>query len=111
MPPDIHGRLAAILMDIEEALVETGFWAEEPPSAEALQSDQPFCVDTLEFPQWVQFVMLERLTLTVEQRGPLPTASAIAPMAEEYFRPLPENGEPLIAALRRFDRLIASGEG
>jgi uncharacterized protein YqcC (DUF446 family) len=32
-----------------------------PPSTEALASDQPFCVDTLTLPRWLQFIFLPTL--------------------------------------------------
>ncbi|MFE8069471.1 YqcC family protein [Marinobacteraceae bacterium S3BR75-40.1] len=101
-----HQALEQVLPQIEEALVSLDLWETTPPSESALASTQPFCVDTLEFHQWVQFVMLVRVEQLVRNESPLPAASNIAPMAEEYFRPLPQDGTALIEALREFDRII-----
>ena len=77
--------------------------------AEALASQQPFCVDSLTFEEWLQWVFLPRLKNMLEANAPLPTASGIAAMAEQVFvgRALEVKG--LIAALEEFDRLIGLG--
>ena len=54
----MNSEVAAALIDIEAQLRQLGHWDKEPPSAEAFISDQPFSVDTLTFPQWLQFVFL-----------------------------------------------------
>ena len=48
-------RVADSLLQIEIELRRIDAWESEPPSPEALQSAQPFAVDTLEFTQWLQF--------------------------------------------------------
>jgi len=106
---DKHIATADILMDIEMALRELTLWQAETPPASALESQQPFAVDTLTFPQWLQFMFLPRMYGLIEIRGALPSQCEIAPMAEEYFRPQPHlNGEPLIAQLHRIDRLLSA---
>ena len=81
-------------------------WSETTPSAEALASTAPFCVDTLSFPEWLQFVFLERVYLIVQQSLSLPASSGIAPLAEEYFVTDSTDAGMVIALLRRFDNLI-----
>src|SRR5690554_7867343 len=68
------------LLRIEIELRQLGVWQAEPPPQEAFQSTQPFCLDTMEFPQWLQFVFLERMKVLVEHNHPLSSASGIAPM-------------------------------
>lgn len=87
---------------------QLGAWSDQPPAAEALQSSQPFCVDTLEFPQWLQFVFLPRMWALVHCGKPLPRVSGMAPMAEEHFRGRAESGRALIDELARMDHLLAS---
>jgi len=43
-----------------------------------------------------------------EQALPLPAKCGIAPMSEEYFRPLDLDGAPLNAALARIDQILES---
>ncbi len=94
------------LLKIEIELRQLGVWQAEPPPQEAFQSTQPFCLDTMEFPQWLQFVFLERMKVLVEHDHPLPSVSGIAPMAEEHFRGRPESGHGLLKALEEMDRLL-----
>lgn len=102
--------VAEVLIDIEGELRQLGLWDRMPPSAEALASDQPFCVDTLTLPQWLQFIFLPTLYQLLESGDSLPERCGIAPMAEEYFR---GDGLPtatLEEALRKIDVLL-SGAG
>lgn len=98
--------LADQLLQVERELRMLGLWAAESPSAEALASQQPFCVDTLDFEAWLQWIFLPRMKQLLEAGGPLPTASGIRPMAEERFRGRETETRALLAALEDFDRLI-----
>lgn len=104
---DKHISVANVLIDIEAAMRELQLWQAEPPSAEALASDQPFAIDTLTFTQWLQFLFLPRLQQLVQIRGDLPSNCNIAPMAEEYFRPMSIPAGPLIIELKRIDTLLS----
>jgi len=104
---DKHIAVAEILIDIEKELRELGLWEFESPSEEALLSTQPFAIDTLNFPQWLQFIFIPRLYFMVEQSSPLPDVSGVKPMAEEYFVVLNLNSANLIAHLDRIDNLLS----
>lgn len=95
------------LLEVEYELRRLEYWDSEPPPPRALASTQPFAVDTLSFPQWLQFIFIPRMLELVEQSRPLPGNCHVAPMAEEYFRPLPENTARLEAQLREIDRLLS----
>ena len=103
---DTHRRIAAALIDIEQALRELQLWQAQPPSPEALNSSQPFCIDTLTFVQWLQFVFLPRMSALVEGRQPLPGQCGIAPMAAEYFKGMGLNARPLVEQLKQIDRIL-----
>ena len=100
-------EVAEILIDIEAQLRQLGQWNKVHPSAEALSSDLPFCVDTLTFPQWLQFVFLPTLSAMLEKGRTLPGRCAIAPMAEEYFRGTGLRSSELVVALVRIDELLS----
>lgn len=104
---DQIGQVADSLLRIEIELRRLGLWDEEPPPPEAFQSTQPFCIDTLEFTQWVQFVFVERMKVIIENDHPLPAVSGIAPMAEEHFRGRAESAEGLVRELEEIDRLLS----
>lgn len=99
-------EVASVLIDIEAHLRQLQLWQAEAPSAEALSSTEPFCVDTLSFPQWLQFLFIPRLRLMMEQGLELPRQCSIAPMAEEYFRVAVGDSRSLLEALGRVDRLL-----
>jgi uncharacterized protein YqcC (DUF446 family) len=84
-----------------------GWWEMQPPSAEALASPEPFCVDTLAFEQWLQWIFLPRMKQLLEAGAALPSVSGIQPMAEQvYGGGQAEKARGLIRLLGEFDRLI-----
>ncbi|MFT6551202.1 MAG: hypothetical protein ACJA1I_001238 [Zhongshania marina] len=101
-------EVAAVLMDIEAELRRMGCWQAEPPAPEALRSEQPFAIDTLNFAQWLQFIFIPRMQFLLDQQQDLPRASGIAPMAEEYFSGLQLPVEGLLTALQAMDALLGS---
>ncbi|MEM1154876.1 MAG: YqcC family protein [Pseudomonadota bacterium] len=103
--------VAELLIDVEAQLRIMDLWDGEPPPVSALASDQPFCFDTLTFPQWLQFVFLPRLYGLLEAGEPLPQRCGIAPMAEEYFKDLGLPSVELQATLKRIDHLLSSPRG
>ncbi len=102
--------VAEVLIDIESELRQLGLWDRIPPSSEALASDQPFCVDTLTLPQWLQFIFLPTLYQLLESDQALPARCGIAPMAEEFFRGGGLPTSVLEEALLRIDTLLSGEE-
>ena len=105
----MHTDVAAILIDIEAELRQMGCWDAAAPSDEALASDQPFAVDTLSLPQWLQFIFLPTMYALIESEATLPEKCGITPMAEEYFRGRPESASGLITALQAMDTTLSQG--
>lgn len=99
-----HQAVARELAGIATDLQALDLWDAQPPSETALASREPFCLDTLSFPQWLQFIFLPRMSSLCEQSLTLPTKCGIAPMSEEYFRPLDLNSHSLTEALSRIDQ-------
>ena len=107
-PQDARQRLDEGLAEVEAQLRHHGLLESEPPSGEALASRQPFCIDTLRFPQWVQFVFLPQLTDRLRAGEAMPDYCEVAPMAEEYFRTEQMAADALVEALRELDRLVTA---
>ncbi len=97
-----------MLIDIESELRRLSLWDDQPPSEQALASTQPFAVDTLSLPQWLQFIFLPTIYYLIDQEQPLPDKCGIAPMAEEYFRGSKLGVDPLLTALERVDCLLSA---
>ncbi len=85
---DFYEQVAASLQQLELEMRRLRLWSDERPTVEALASRQPFCIDTLNFAQWLQHVLLPSLRDSIEQRNPLPEKCEITPMAELYFMQL-----------------------
>jgi len=104
---DIPNRIADVLLQVEATLRSHDRWDRKQPPAEALHSKQPFCIDTLRFEQWLQWIFLPRMKEILEDRRPLPLKSAIFSYAEHCLR----KGDPpttdLLENIKRFDELIA----
>ena len=100
-------QVAEVLIDIEAELRRLDQWDKKPPSTEALASTQPFCVDTLTLPQWLQFIFLPTIYRMLEEDEPLPQRCGIAPMAEEFFRGSGLAIGGLVDALLRIDELLS----
>lgn len=94
------------LLLIERELRSLGWWTEVAPSADALASQAPFCVDTLAFEQWLQWLFLPRMKVILENDLELPRASGIRAMGEEVYRERLTEVSGLLDALGAFDRLI-----
>jgi len=105
--PEQLDQVTDHLLQIEIELRRLDVWEVEAPPASAFQSAEPFCIDTMAFTQWLQFVFLERMKVLVETGQPLPTVSGIAPMAEEHFRGRAESGAGLIRTLKAMDQLLS----
>lgn len=103
---DRHVAVGEILLDIECELRRARLWQADMPSEEALASQQPFAVDTLEFHQWLQFILLPRMHLLVAERLPLPANCGIVPIAEEVYKNEVELMKPLLLQLQRLDRMF-----
>ncbi|MGI9286319.1 MAG: YqcC family protein [Pseudomonadales bacterium] len=99
--------IGAYLIDIEADLRQLHFWQSESPDKTALASTEPFCFDTLTFPQWLQFVFIPRMYALIESGENLPDSCGIAPMAEEYFSGSDLFVRPLLTHLASLDSYIS----
>jgi uncharacterized protein YqcC (DUF446 family) len=104
----LHLACIDILVGIENELREMQLWASQEPSPEALASTEPFAIDSLTFPQWLQFIFIPRLRWLIEMQCALPSVSGVKPMAEEYFRVLSLNSHLLIKHLEKMDNLLSN---
>lgn len=100
---EVNQALQALAQDLKDLEL----WQEQAPPPEHLASQQPFCIDTLTFSQWLQFVFLNRMQALVDGQQPLPAQCGIAPMAEEYFKPMALDASVLIQRLETIDRILS----
>ncbi len=103
---DIPNRIADVLLEVEATLRMHGKWDEKTPTRRELASAQPFCMDTLSFEQWLQWVFLPRMRSILEHTRPLPDQSGIFAYAEEYLHKNDPSTSNLLSLIKRFDDLI-----
>lgn len=99
---DMRSALALL----EEELRALGWWQNTPPSAQALASTEPFCVDTLTFTEWLQWVYTPKMHAFMHQTGQLPATSGLSPIAEEAWKNTAENTARLLDIIALLDALI-----
>ncbi len=96
-----------LMQALEDEMRRLDLWESYPPPAEALDSVVPFCYDTLEFTQWLQWVFVPRTRAIMDRGMPLPAKSDISPLAEMTFAEMEDvDTDALLALIGEFDRLI-----
>ena len=100
-------QVVFLLKELEFTLQRLQLWQDDAPSEAALASTQPFALDTLEFHQWLQFIMLERFRVMLATGEPLPTAVAIYPMATEVYKEQAGKYALLLDVLARLDEELS----
>lgn len=103
-----YSHLASLLIDIECELRRALLWGTIEPTEDALASTEPFCVDTMSFQEWLQFVFLPRMHQLLAHQHPLPAQCNITAMAEMVWAGTPA-AKQVIYALRKFDDCINDG--
>ncbi|MEO3866945.1 YqcC family protein [Rheinheimera fenheensis] len=78
-------QIPPLLIALEVELKQLGLWSALPPDEQALASQLPFCIDTLRFEQWLQFIFIPKMQVLLNTAAPLPTKIALLPMAEQAF--------------------------
>ena len=102
----VYIQAQALLVAIEAELKHQSLWNEVAPSAEALASTTPFCVDSMPFSDWLQFIFLVKMKQLVVMQMPLPNKMAIHPMAEEALNSATVDSRELLALILSFDQLL-----
>ncbi|MEN0614722.1 YqcC family protein [Klebsiella indica] len=106
----LHHRVRERLHAIEALLRATEHWQDNAPDRRAFASEQPFCLDTMAPLEWLQWVLIPRMSQLLENEQPLPQNFAVAPyyeMALDNTHPLREK---ILAELVRLDALFSGGE-
>lgn len=99
--------LTDLLNQLKHQMQQLELWQTQYPSEQALASTQPFCVDTLSFAQWLQFVFITKIEQIIHNKGNLPSQVCVCPMAEESFKLLGEQAGSLINIIADIDELLS----
>ena len=96
---------------LELGLRDLGLWSDVRPDPEALASTMPFCYDTLELEQWLQFIFLGRMREILEQGDQLPESCAIIPYVEMLSGAGKQINPMLVNLIKRIDWSISGESG
>lgn len=94
------------LQQVEAVMREHGHWQSQSPEASAFASTEPFCLDTMEPLQWLQWVLMPRFYALLESGAPLPQNFAIAPYYEVALPADTAGYAALLLTLNKFDALF-----
>ncbi|WP_047045554.1 YqcC family protein [Vibrio mexicanus] len=83
-------QLLNLLVTLEQTLNDQGLWQVEAPSDEALASQQPFAVDTLQPEQWLQWIFIPKMTYLCRSEAPLPRGFSVTPYFEQVWLEAPK---------------------
>lgn len=100
-------QVQQFLWKLQTALQQEQLWLSEPPPAEAFNSTEPFCIDTMSFVQWLQFVFIARMQALLEAQARLPANASITPLAEEYFRVNGIKAPQVMEALTQLEQCLS----
>ncbi|CAI0792156.1 YqcC family protein [Serratia sp. JSRIV002] len=102
----ISNQVRHNLQAIEQSMRDLALWQLTPPEAEAFASTEPFCIDSMQAEEWLQWILLPRMHALLDADAPLPTRFAITPYFEEALKDKQPNCLPLLLLLQQLDSLL-----
>ncbi|MEE9255408.1 MAG: YqcC family protein [Pseudomonadales bacterium] len=103
---NVYYCLSHELLALKSEMKRLDLWQAAIPHPTVLGSTQPFSIDTLTLPQWLQFIFVPRITALIEANGPLPTACGIKALAEETIGREEDDSGELLGILGTLDQLL-----
>ena len=96
------------LSNIEIELKRLKLWSDgkNRPVDEAFLSTTPFFMDSMEFHQWLEFVLIPRFYTLIKNGEALPSGVKIHPYAQEIYRGKWQEYKHLIQKIIEFDKLF-----
>ena len=103
-----YEQVELALQSLQQEMHRSGHWSELGISVEALASEQPFCLDAMNFSQWLQFVFIPNMQALIDAKQILPSLTkgqGIEPMASEFYKNTMAD-QAVIAVIRQLDDLL-----
>ncbi|WP_318376949.1 YqcC family protein [Enterobacter sp.] len=102
-----HQHVRQQLFSLETLLNEQGIWQTHSPAASAFESTEPFCLDTMEPFEWLQWVLIPRMHALLDSGQPLPQTFAIAPYYEVALDASHPARDVVLVQLQQLDAIFA----
>ena len=103
-----HKQVESVLQALQQAMTNANHWSDVRISARALNSQQPFCLDTMNFSQWLQFVFIPRIQTLIDAAQVLPNLAkgqGMEPMANEFYKSTNAD-QAILVLIRKLDGLL-----
>ncbi|MDF7631338.1 YqcC family protein [Erwiniaceae bacterium L1_55_4] len=94
------------LQQIEAVMREHGHWQTQSPEPAAFASTEPFCLNTMEPLEWLQWVLIPRFHALIEAGAPLPQNFSVTPYYEVALPATTPGHTVLLLTLGQFDALF-----
>lgn len=102
---DLYSEVERKISEIEAEMKRIGYWSLEPLPEGAYEFQQAFAMDTMAFSQWLQFILIPRVRLIIEQKGDFPSDSMVGVQAVREFDG-DSKASSLVTLLSEFDELF-----
>ncbi len=105
----MHADVFEALASIERELRTLGLWGGEEgrPDEDAFRSSVPFFADTMEFHEWLEYVLIPRMGKLARAGAPIPR-TAVLPAGEAVYSGQIRVHRALLRALMALDRACAA---
>lgn len=102
-------NICQLLDDLSAELQHIGLWSEQPPSVQQLSSREPFCVDTMPFEHWLQWLFIPKMRAMLNTNfNGMPHTSDIHTMATYVFKPYAQDTQKTTEIILAIDKAINS---
>ncbi len=104
----INQQIQQQLIALETQLRYAGLWSDTPPDAKAMQSQEPFCVDSMAIEQWLQWIFIPKM----QQMSALPDfqgfaqRSDIHTMVDYIFTTYHQKTDDITMTIKKIDALL-----
>ncbi len=105
---NLYDMIDQRLDELESALAAAKLLENDLPSKAALSSDAPFCYDSLQYHQWLQFVFLPKTRELVSEEAVPAARSQIAPFVEHEMSGSGKYYGEILIAVKRLDKLLGA---
>lgn len=97
--------LQSHLDNLARELQRAELWDAQAPAAHQLMSVEPFCVDTLAFEQWLQWIFIPKMgdMLNSPSFNGLPNRSNIHAMADHVFKDYAQETDAICQIISEID--------
>ena len=99
-----YGIVKGKIDEIEAEMKRLGMWQDKPLPDDAYGFRQAFGMDTMAFPQWLQFILIPRVREIISEKGQFPSSSEVGIKAIKEFDQIPK-ADQLIRLLNEFDAI------